>query len=83
VLEEEQSGGVVVLHGCVHACPLRKRILGPMARWIANMAGARFYSTHLGIREFSSLSIPSHWLVLQRSKRSRRGLQSFDGMRSE
>jgi hypothetical protein len=67
----------VVLHVCVHACPFRKPILGLMARWIANMAGARFHSTHLAIREFSSLfkfSIPSHWLVVQRSERSRRGL---------
>jgi hypothetical protein len=30
-----------------------KRILGLMARWIANLAGARFHSTHLAIRKFS------------------------------
>jgi hypothetical protein len=83
VLEEEWSGGVVVLHGCVHAYPLRKRILGLMARWIANLAGARFHSTHLAIREFPYLlefCIPSHRLVVQKSKRSRRGLWSVEGM---
>jgi hypothetical protein len=85
VLEEEWSGGVVVLHGCVFAYSLRKANSG---RGIANMAGARFHSTHLAIRElFTRLSFtPPHAgssYTLQKLKRSRRGLWRFDGMWSE